>query len=202
MLAEKKLSEVKSLRATANNIYEQYQIARSKETDEKAELKKLRRRLKDLLAVQSHVQRIAQDCQQRVHERIAAVVSKCLSTVFDDPYSFRIQFVQRRGKTDAVLSFYRDGLEVDPLEAAGGGPVDIAVVALRLACVLCSRPKLRRLLVLDEPFKHLAPELHPLAARMLMELSKETKTQIILVTHSKMLSEAMKELGGKVIQIK
>lgn len=202
MLSDKLLGIVRSLRATATNAYEQYQIAKSKEEQERAELKKLKQQLTNLVAVQSHVQHIAKDCQQRVHERIAAVVSKCLAAVFDDPYTFQIQFVQRRGKTDAKLVFSRGGLEVDPLEAAGGGPVDIAVVALRLACVLCSRPKLRRLLVLDEPFKHLAADLHPLAARMLMELSKETKTQIILVTHSAQLSSTIKELGGKVIQIR
>lgn len=202
MLSEKELNQTKTLRATTNDASTAYQLARSKEVQEKRELKKLKRKMANLIAVQSHVQHIAKDCQQRVHERIAAVVSKCLSAVFDDPYEFRIQFVQKRGKTDAVLVFYRDGLEIDPLEAAGGGPVDIAVVALRLACVLCARPKLRRLMVLDEPFKHLASDLHPLAAKMLMELSKETKTQIILVTHSLQLSQTIKDLNGKVIQIR
>jgi DNA repair exonuclease SbcCD ATPase subunit len=136
------------------------------------------------------------EVQQKVHNQIAAVVGKCLTTVFaDTAYDFVIEFSKKRGKTEAALLFYRDGYAVDPLDAAGGGVVDIASFALRLASILCSRPKLRKLLVLDEPFKHINPDLVPMIDKMLLELAKETGTQIILITHLPGLN------CGKVIRV-
>jgi DNA repair exonuclease SbcCD ATPase subunit len=170
-------------------------MARSQVSTEKQEIRKIEADLSSLAAAQSLIQHSAQDCQQRVHAQIAAVVSKCLSTVFDDPYSFQIDFVMKRGKTDALLSFYRDGAVFDPLDSTGGGVVDIAAFALRLASILCSQPQLRKILVLDEPFKHIHVDKVPLIAQMLETLSKETKTQIILVTQLPGLEV------GKVIRI-
>ena len=101
------------------------------------------------------IQGIAQALQQRAHDRIAGVVTRCLHAVFDDPYDFAIRFDQKRNKTEAKLGFVRDGHEYfdDPLNEVGGGVIDVAALALRLSVVLLSRPPLRRLLVLDEPFK-------------------------------------------------
>jgi len=110
-------------------------------------------------------------------------VSSCLSAVFDDPYRFQISFVKKRGKTEAVLSFVRGELEVDPLDSAGGGVVDVAAFALRVACVLASTPQLRKLIVLDEPFKFLHRDLRPRIGTMIMKLAVEFNIQFIIVTH-------------------
>jgi ABC-type thiamine transport system ATPase subunit len=130
-----------------------------------------------------------------VHTEIASVVSKCLSTIYgDDAYNFRIVFEKKRGKTEGRMVFERDGLELsDPEDQIGGGVIDIAAFALRLACILRSRPQLRRLVLLDEPFKHLHPDLRPIALQLLVELSKETKTQFIVVTH---MTEEVEKLEG------
>lgn len=151
---------------------------------ERVNVKHLKAELNNEVVAQELIQEIAEKIQQQAHQRIAVVVSKALSTVFaDDAYAFAIEFVKKRGKTEARLLFYRDGYSVEPLEAAGGGAVDIAAFALRLACVIYSRPNLRRLLILDEPFRHLSPALIPQINEMLRVLSRETQTQIILATH-------------------
>lgn len=180
-------AKLKSIRSTLNQFIEKRQIAKSNRSVERKKVKQLEKYLKNLFAVQSHVQRTAQDCQQEVHQKIAAVVSRSLSSVFADPYSFQISFVRRRGKTDAVLTFYRDGHEIDPVEAAGFGPVDIASFALRIACILCSRPRLRKFIILDEPFKHLQKNLIPLAGQMVYELACELDIQIVIITHHRKL---------------
>jgi DNA repair exonuclease SbcCD ATPase subunit len=163
---------------------------------ERRELKRLKQEVKNHFAAQSLVQHTAEEIQNIMHSRIGAVVSKCLSTVFDDPYNFRILIEKKRGKTEARLVFERDGLEVDPLDAAGGGVVDIAAFALRLACILCSLPQLRRVMILDEPFKHLHRQLRPLAGQLLQTLGKETGTQFIVVTHSEEVEV------GKIVRVK
>ena len=130
------------------------------------------------------VQQIAQVLQQRVHRRIAAVVTRALAAVFDDPYQFAVRFDRKRGRTEARLVFVRDGLELDePLDSVGGGVVDVAALALRLACVVLARPPRRRLLVLDEPFRFVrGRENRARTRRMLTGLAGDLGFQIILCT--------------------
>lgn len=151
--------------------------------------------LSALREVQELVHHIALACQQRVHTQICEVVTACLAAIFDDPYTFRIDFVTKRGKTEAVPVFERNGLVVDPLDSTGGGVVDVAAMALRLAAVVSSMPPTRRLLVLDEPQRFVARALRPKIAQLLETLSKKMQCQIILTTH-----ETEFEIG-KVVKI-
>lgn len=126
---------------------------------------------------------IAQTMQQKAHQQISTIVSRCLSAVFEDPYEFRILFEQKRGKTEARMVFVRDGQEIDPMSASGGGVIDVAAFALRLACLLLTSPRPRRLLVLDEPFRFVSAKYRPKIRALLLQLSEELGVQIILVTH-------------------
>lgn len=132
---------------------------------------------------QNTLQHLAQGVQQQAHARISEVVTKCLTAVFDDPYQFRIDFDRKRGKTEARLVFTRDGMDVDPLTASGGGMIDVASFALRVACQALRRPKLSPVLVLDEPFKFVSEHYRANVRTMLEEISAELKIQIIMVTH-------------------
>lgn len=152
--------------------------------------------VKNILAAQQLVQLVAQDIQQRAHQQIATLVSHCLKAVFgDDAYTFKIDFRRERGKTSAKLLLVRAGLELDPLDAAGGGVVDVVGFGLRLAALLLARPKRRQLLVLDEPFKMVSAEYIPKVRDLLLALSKEMNVQIVMVTHNKELQI------GKVIEL-
>jgi DNA repair exonuclease SbcCD ATPase subunit len=102
------------------------------------------------------IQTVAQTMQQEIHGRVSMLVSRCLESVFDDPYEFEIRFERKRGRTEALLVFKRRGLVLtDPLREVGGGVIDVASFALRLASILLTRPAARRLLVLDEPFQRI-----------------------------------------------
>jgi hypothetical protein len=159
-------------------------LSSKKQSEERKAVKRIKSELNDLIDAQAAIQEIAVEIQNKVHEEICTVVSKCLSTVFEDPYNFRIDFVKKRGKTEAVLVFERDGVVLeDPRDSAGGGVIDIAAFALRVACILRSIPPLRRLVILDEPFKHIHLSLRPIALRLLKSLSEETGIQFVVVTH-------------------
>ena len=142
------------------------------------------------------IQTIASTIQEQAHHKIASVVSRCLNSIFDEPYSFKIIFERKRGKTEARLVFVRGDLELDPLTASGGGVVDIAAFALRLACLVLSLPQKRKTLILDEPFKFLSKEYRPRVKQMLEVLSQEMGVQFIMVTHIPELE------CGKLIEIK
>jgi DNA repair exonuclease SbcCD ATPase subunit len=134
---------------------------------------------------QEIAQNIAQVIQQKVHRHISGVVGRCLEIVFgeDESYVFKILFERKRNRTEARLIFERNRLEVDPLSASGGGVIDVAAFALRLSCLLLAKPELRRVVILDEPFKFVSEEYRPKVREMLERLSKDFHIQFIMVTH-------------------
>lgn len=170
-----------SSRVRARNV--EYQAACGLVKDEKKAVRAAVQRLNDLEEARTLLQAVVQQVQQQVHRRIASVVTRSLASVFDEPYEFVIHFEQKRGKTEAELKFLREGLEVDPLSASGGGVVDVAAFALRLSCLMLARPPLARVVVLDEPFKFVSREFLPRVASLLEVLAEELKVQIVMVTH-------------------
>lgn len=162
---------------------------------DKTELAAAEEVLKNAQTAQEILQRLAQAVQQKAHERISEVVSSCLSAVFDDPYQFKIVFERKRGKTEANLRFLRRGLEVDPLTASGGGMIDVAAFALRVACLMLHRPRLSKVVVLDEPFRFVSAQYQDNVRQMLEGLAKDMGVQIIFVTHINNLAT------GKIIEI-
>lgn len=126
---------------------------------------------------------VAQGVQQQAHDRIAGIVTRCLAAVFPNPYEFRIAFEQKRGQTEARLEFVRGEVRLDPMTASGGGMVDVAAFALRLSCLLLSRPPVRRIMILDEPFKFVSKEHREKLRSLILALSQELGVQFIIVTH-------------------
>jgi ABC-type Mn2+/Zn2+ transport system ATPase subunit len=147
-------------------------------------LKKTKQTETNIREAIEHVQIVCQVIQQKVHDQIAEVVSMCLQAVFEDPYEFRIRFDKKRGRTEAVLTFIRDGIELDdPLNEIGGGVIDVASLALRLAAILLSRPIKRRLVILDEPFSNIRGKGNKARTRkMLQNLAEKLDFQIIINT--------------------
>lgn len=170
-------------RNKVNQLMTDYHRANDQFREERRRLIRAEDEVTDTEHAQQIVQQLAQTIQQQTHKAIADVVSRCLSTIFDDPYEFRIVFARKRGKTEARLTFERNGKTVDPLSAAGGGVVDVAAFALRLACLVLARPKRRRLIVLDEPFRFVDPDKSKRLATLLQQLAKDMQVQFILVTH-------------------
>lgn len=132
---------------------------------------------------------VALKTQQQLQYHISDIATMALEAVFPDPYELVAEFVQRRNKTECDLLFERDGERLDPLTASGGGAVDVASFALRVASWSMERPRLRNVLVLDEPFRYLSVNLLPKASEMLKRVSENMKLQIIMVTHSEELIE-------------
>uniref|UniRef100_A0A6M3JY58 Putative ATPase domain containing protein n=1 Tax=viral metagenome TaxID=1070528 RepID=A0A6M3JY58_9ZZZZ len=179
------VSRLKIKHETATQIYrKEKQTLASKKAQEESALK-----------AQQLLQQASQIVQQAVHGQIATIVSRCLETVFDEPYDFQVLFEQKRGRTQARLVFYRDGEEIDPMTASGGGVVDVGSFAMRLASLLLSKPRKRRLLILDEPFKFVSEEYRERVRGLLESLSKDFDVQVILVTHIEELQM------GKVVRL-
>jgi len=146
-----------------------------------------------LNTIRTAVQEIATDTQQKLEFHVSSLVTMALEAVFPDPYEFQVEFVPRRGQTEANLWFVKNNEKMSPLGSSGGGAVDVASFALRPTFLNLSKTS-RPLLILDEPFKHLSEDLQDLAAEMVETVSKELGIQIIIVTHIRKLAQ----VAGKI----
>lgn len=153
---------------------------------ERLHLEEARRRLQAALETQTIVQELARSVQEHAHQRIAALVSRCLRDVFgEDAPELRIRFEEHRGRTEATLLFHWEGRDVeDPLNQDSGGLLDVASFALRLSCLLLKRPRPRLFLALDEPFKHVSSAVAGRLRRLVLSLSRELGVQFLIVTHN------------------
>ena len=99
------------------------------------------------------IREVGMKTQQQLQFHISDITSLALEAVFPKPYKLVVEFVQRRNKTECDLYFERGGKQVDPLSSSGGGAIDIAAFALRIASWSLQRPHSRATIILDEPLK-------------------------------------------------
>jgi len=148
----------------------------------------------NLLEVRALFQQAAKDTQQKLEFHINSMVSAALASVFEEnPYEFQLEFVEKRGKTEANVWFVRNNQKMKPIDASGGGADDVADLASRIAFWSLSK-QTRPLFILDEPFRNLNEERQERALDMLRMLSEKQGLQIIMVSHIKsLISGADKE---------
>ena len=126
--------------------------------------------------------------QSQLQFHISDIVSMALDAVFPDPYQMKVEFVQRRNKTECDLSFVRGGMQIDPMTASGVGTVDVATFALRIASWTMMRPRTRNTIILDEPMRFLSAEYQERASVMIKEISQKLGIQFIIITHEQVLT--------------
>ena len=132
-----------------------------------------------------HIQEVAFKTQSELEYKISEIATLALEAVFPNPYKVRLQYDIKRNKTEARLLFERGTYLVNPMDDAGGGAVDVASFALRLALWSLAAKRTDNLIILDEPFKNLNDEtrkLHKKAGLMLKEISSKLELQIIMIS--------------------
>lgn len=134
------------------------------------------------------IREVGLQTQQQLQFHISDVTSLALESVFNDPYQLKVDFVQRRNKTECDLLFVKADSELDPLTASGGGAVDVAAFALRIASWSMAHPRTRATIILDEPLRFLSVDNQEKASRMIKELSQRLGLQFIIVTHESVLA--------------
>ena len=151
---------------------------------------------RDALKAREVINIVAKETQQQLEMRITNIVTMALAAVFPDPYEFKLVFNERRNQTEADLLLVRDGEELSPVEGAGGGVLDVVSFALRIAVLLMSNH--RRVIILDEPFRHLSADLQSKASEMMKMLSDKLGIQFIMVSHE----EGIIDCADNIITIK
>lgn len=189
--------DLKRRRKTIDRVMAKYESAKEGRRQLEHDYEDAFDHLEAVKTAHQTVQTIAEEVQQTAHDNLAHVVTQCLNAVWGDVYKFKIQFEQKRGSTEARLIFERkDGLELNPMKESSGGVIDVAALALRLSCIALMRPRRRRLVVLDEPFKNVRGEHYQERVRQMLEhVCEELDFQIIINTDMPVMRT------GKVIEM-
>ena len=152
------------------------------------ELKNWKRELRFHEQAREIIKQVGLKTQQQLQVHISDITTLALESIFDDPYELKVEFVERRNKTECDLKFVRNGEELDPMSASGGGAVDVAAFALRIASWSMERPRSSPVIILDEPMRFLSEDLQERASKMIKELSVKLGIQFIIVTHEQELT--------------
>ena len=182
------MPDLQILRTNLNQLKGQkYQVEKTI-AENKVLLKESKRSLHRHEEAKEIIRAVGQATQQQISFHISDITSLAMEAVFKEPYQLKIDFVQRRNKTECDLSFEREGVKIDPLTASGGGAVDVAAFALRIASWTMMNPRSRNTIILDEPFRFLSGDNQERASAMVKEISQKLGIQFILVTHSETLA--------------
>jgi DNA repair exonuclease SbcCD ATPase subunit len=157
-------------------------------TETKDNLVRLNREYRWCEKAREIVREVGLKTQEQLQYHISDITSLALESIFDDPYELKVEFVQRRNKTECDLLFVRDGETMKPVDSSGGGTVDVASFALRIASWSMSNPRTRNTIILDEPMRFLSVDNQERASRMIKELAEKLGLQFIIVTHESELA--------------
>ena len=126
---------------------------------------------------------VAQETQEQLKYHISNITCLALEAVFPDPYELVLDFIQRRGKTECDIMFKSGENLMNPLSQSGGGAVEVASFALRIACWALQAQKSNNTIILDEPMRFVDATVKPLVGQMVKEISEKLGIQFIIVTH-------------------
>jgi hypothetical protein len=103
------------------------------------------------------VKLVGLETQKALEYRLSEQVSLAEAAIFDDPYELVVNFIEKRGKTEAELFFKRRNLMIPTASnMSGHGAKEVAGLSTRVSYLTMRRDmKIRPTLFLDEPFARL-----------------------------------------------
>ncbi|MFW9899668.1 MAG: hypothetical protein ACFFDY_00090 [Candidatus Thorarchaeota archaeon] len=131
------------------------------------------------------INEVAQNTQRKLEFCLSELVTLALSSTFPEKgYKFKVIFEKKKGKTEVSFNFEdRNGELIDPMDDSGGGVIDIASFALRLALYAIMPNKPDNVFILDEPFKHLRGTTNQeRTSEMIKMISKKLGIQMIIIS--------------------
>ena len=147
----------------------------------KQRLEEIKTETEKVLKSISVCQNVATEVQKQLSVKIDTIVNLALVTCFGDEYTFKLNYVPARGKTEVEFLLLQNGKEIDPTMQCGGGLTDILVFALRIAVYNISHTD--NVMIFDEPMKFLSKGFREKASELVHTLSERINIQFIEVTH-------------------
>ena len=134
------------------------------------------------------LQEVAQKTLQNLEFHISNLGTLALKSVSPDFPELSATITIRRNQTEVDFLFKEFGKEQKPLDSSGFGAVNVVCYALRVS--FWSLNKNRNVMILDEPFRDLSPDLQHKASEMVKRIGQKYNMQHIIVSHSENLNFA------------
>ena len=180
-LNENILGDFDKIKSQFKELKAERQVLASRKEREEKKKEELESRLDNAEKGLAIIQSVAKDTQQNLRFHFSKLVTSSLKAVSLEWPDFDVEFVIRRNRTECDLYFDEFGTRQHPIESSGGGPKDVASFGLR--CAYWALKKNRRVLVLDEPFRNVSPDLQRAVSDMVKGVSKTLGIQIVMVSH-------------------
>lgn len=163
----------------------------------KSQVKSLAKKMLVAEKAQVFLQQVAQNTQSQLKYQICEIVQIALDSCWPGEKEFSLEFEIKNNRTEASIRFIEEGQLLNPSEEDGGGVVDVASFALRLA--VWSLGKTSPIILIDEPFKMLSVDLSKEISSIMKELSSKLGLQFIMITSHGL---DMDEISDKVFEVK
>ena len=168
--------------------------------NKKTKIEEMQKSMKRYEQAKEVVKSVGLKTQSQLSFHVSEITTLALEAVLKNPYSLELDFVERRDKTECDLLFNRNNISIKPYDG-GGGPIDIAAFALRVASWSMQTPHNRNTLILDEPFKHLKGErANRRMLDMVSQISKKLNLQVIMVSDERVSRGATIEATDVLIE--
>lgn len=140
----------------------------------------------------TEIKRINNDLQSDTINKICKIVTSAYQFIFqnNDEFVIETNFSTKIPSAKFYIKTLKgdEHILLDPIEEDGGGKVDVISFGLRIAGILLIKPKLNKVLVLDEQLKFLSASssgslYKERAAQFLKKIGEDYGIQIIAVTH-------------------
>lgn len=168
-------NRVKKDRATKDMLENTYAELSSK-------IKSLEQTLTDAEQARIILQQVAQNTLKNLEFHISNLGTLALKSVSPDFPELSATITIRRNQTEVDFLFKEFDKEQKPLDSSGYGAVNIVCYALRVS--FWSLNKTRNVMILDEPFRDLSPDLQHKASEMVKMLADKYHLQHIIVSHA------------------
>ena len=144
------------------------------------------------------LQKTSDYARSQMKQTIEYIVTNALQVVFAQDIRFEVELGTRAGAPTAEFFVVDEtGLKYKPMDARGGGLVDVISTALRLSILELYQPKIEGPVILDEPGKMVSAEYANNFAYFLKEYCQRIGRQIIMITHN----SALADIADKSIQV-
>ena len=144
------------------------------------------------------LQKTSDYARSQMKQTIEYIVTNALQVVFNQELRFEVELGTRAGAPTAEFYVVDNlGLRYKPMDARGGGLVDVISTALRLSILELYQPKIQGPVILDEPGKMISAEYASNFAYFLKEYCQRIGRQVIMITHN----SALAEIADKSIQV-
>jgi DNA repair exonuclease SbcCD ATPase subunit len=189
------LFKINDLTKRITTLKDDYIVKRSKEKDALNKKEELERelsslRLADLEKCLAVLQKMSAKQRDLARARLEGLGTAALQYSMGSNYKMEIEIPPSKKKPQAKVFIVNKstGAKTDPMEANGGGVVDIVSIALRFVVMQNYVPFIDGPIIMDEPFKMVSKEYIPMLSEFIKNISQDFGRQIIIVTHNEYLA--------------